>query len=144
MMNSPSWALCLVLFTLGPAVACSQSTATVDVEAPATPAMPSHWRVISDISFAAADIRPVAAKLGAEISALRNTTYDVDGRRVKLNTIVAATTADANVIVRALGKMKPEEWFLRRELVIYEFVGPNDAIPEMHMGRALLATDTSR
>ena len=78
-------------------------------------------------------------KLGAAITALRNTTYEVGGSAFKLNTIVAESPADADEIMRALAKMKPTEWFLRRGLVIYEFVGPNDVIPEMRKGRALLA-----
>ncbi len=131
-------ALATLLLALVSVVACSQTNASADALAPPTPAMPSHWSVISDISFSAADIRPVSASLGAQVSALRNTTYNAGGRTVKLNTIVAATPGDADSIMRALGKMKPEEWFLRRGLLIYEFVGSNDAIPEMRKARDLL------
>ena len=138
-MNSRSLAPRILLLALAASFACSQSHASSNAEAPPAPAMPAHWSVISDVSFGAADIRPVAAQLGAEVSALRNTTYEASGRTVKLNTIVAATAGDADSIMRALGKMKPPEWFLRRGLVIYEFVGSNDAIPEMRKGRALLA-----
>jgi len=130
--------LATLLLALVSALACSQTEASADALAPPTPAMPSHWRVISDINFAAADIRPVSANLGAKVSALRNTTYDAGGRTVKLNTIVAASSGDADSIMRALGKMKTEQWFLRRGLLIYEFVGSNDAIPELHKGRDLL------
>jgi hypothetical protein len=130
--------LAILLLALVSVVACSQTAASADALAPPTPAMPSHWRVISDINFAAADIRPVSANLGAKISALRNTTYDAGGRTIKLNTIVAATSGDADSITEALWKTKPEQWFLRRGLLIYEFVASNDAIPELHKGRALL------
>ncbi len=101
--------------------------------------MPKRWRVISDINFEAADIRPVSVQLGAKVSALRNTTYDINGKRLKLNTIVAATTGDADAIVAALGKIKPKEFFLRRGLIIYEFVGGDDTNREMRKGRARLA-----
>jgi hypothetical protein len=100
--------------------------------------MPSHWKVTSDIDFAAVDIEPVARRLGGQISALRNTTYDVGGKQVKLNTIVAATDADAHSIMEALGAMKSEEAFVRRGRIIYEFVGSNDVLPEIREGRALL------
>ncbi len=128
----------LLAATVAVVGACSETTGASGAGAPPTPAMPAHWKVISDIDFAAADIEPVAQSLGAAVSALRNTTYDVGGKQVKLNTIVAATPTDADSIVAALGKMKPEEWFLRRGLLVYEFVGSNAAIPEMREGRALL------
>ena len=136
MTNFRSLTSLLLAFVL--ALACSRTDASADALAPPTPAMPSHWRVISDISYTAADIRPVSASLGAKVSALRNTTYSAGGPKIKLNTIVAATPADADSIMRALGNMKPEEWFLRRGLLIYEFVGSNDAIPEMRKARDLL------
>jgi len=103
--------------------------------------MPAHWTVVSDENFAAVDIAPVAASLGAEVSALRNTTYDVGGKPVKLNTIVAATATDADAIMAALGKMKPEEWFIQSGLIIYEFVGADDVQSEMRAGRTLLMED---
>ena len=119
-------------------LACDRTTGSASAAAPPTPAMPSHWKLISDIDFAAADIEPVARRLGAKIAALRNTTYDVGGKQVKLNTIVAATEADADSIVRALQGMKSEEAFVRRGRIIYEFVGANDVLPEIRDGRALL------
>lgn len=55
---------------------------------------------------------------------------------MKLNTVVAATDADA--IMKALEGMKSEEALLRRGRIIYEFVGTNDVLPEIREGRALL------
>ncbi len=130
----------LLAATAAAVAACSQTNTASGAGAPPTPAMPAHWKVISDIDFAAADIQPVARNLGAAVSALRNTTYDVGGKQVKLNTIVAATPTDADSIVAALRKMKLEEWFLRRGLLVYEFVGSNATIPDMREGRALLAS----
>ena len=82
-----------LVITLAFALACDRMTGSASAAAPPTPAMPSHWKVTSDIDFAAADIAPVAQKLGGKVSALRNTTYDVGGKQVKLNTIVAASDA---------------------------------------------------
>ena len=123
------------LVVVSASVACSRSTPAT---APATPAMPAHWKLVSDENFAPADIKPVAARLGAAVGALRNTTYDVDGKTVKLNTLVAANATDADAIMAALGRMKPEEFFIRRGLIIYEFVGPDDAMAEMRDARSLL------
>ena len=137
-MNSPTITnLQLVIFAIA---FCIQSSAATATEAPPTPAMPAHWTVTSDVNVASGDVRSIAAKMGGRVSALRNTTFDVDGNRVKLNTLVAATRRDADSIMRALKKYKPREWFLRRGRVIYEFVGPNDAIPEMRKARDILAS----
>ena len=124
--------------TLAFALACDRMTGSASAAAPPTPAMPSHWKVTSDIDFAAADIAPVSQRLGGKVTALRNTTYDVGGKQVKLNTIVAASDADADSIMEALKAMKSEEAFVRRGRTIYEFVGTNDILPEIRNGRALL------
>jgi hypothetical protein len=129
-----------LVIALALALACDRSIGSASAAAPPTPAMPSHWKVTSDIDFAAADIEPVARRLGGEISALRNTTYDVGGKQVKLNTIVAATDAAADSIMEALEAMKSEEAFVRRGRIIYEFVGANDVLPEIREGRALLVS----
>jgi hypothetical protein len=131
--------VCLSLgVTLAFALACGPPIGSASAGAPPTPAMPSHWEVTSDVDFAAADIEPVAQRLGGKVTALRNTTYDVGGKPVKLNTIVAATEADADSIMKALKSMKSEEAFVRRGRTIYEFVGANDVLPEIRAGRALL------
>jgi hypothetical protein len=127
-----------LVIALAFALACDRSIGSASAAAPPTPSMPSHWKVTSDIDFAAADIEPVARRLGGKISALRNTTYDVGGKQVKLNTIVAATDADADSIMEALQAMKSEEAFVRRGRIIYEFVGTNEVLPEVREGRALL------
>ena len=44
-------------------VACSSAAG---VEAPPAPTMPAHWTISSDVSFAPADIEPVADALGAD------------------------------------------------------------------------------
>ncbi len=120
--------------------ACSPASKPAVSAAPPTPEMPAHWRIVSDIDFGRSDIQPVSASFGANVRALRNTTYDVAGLRVKLNTIVAASEADARVIVMSLGKMKPAEFFVQRGLVVYEFVGPNAAMEEMRLARKRLTS----
>jgi hypothetical protein len=130
-----------LLIPLALALACERLTGSASAGAPPTPPMPPHWKVTSDIDFSAADIEPVAKRLGGKVSALRNTTYDVGGKQVKLNTIVAATEADADAIMEALKGMKSEEAFVRRGLIIYEFVGANDVLPEIRGGKALLLSE---
>jgi len=123
-------------------IACGYpAPAALVSEAPPAPSMPEGWRATSDESFSAIDIRPIAGRLGGEIAALRNTVYDVEGKRVQLNLIVAADEASAEAIVEALHGMKPADFVLRQGLRIYEFVGKDEAIPEMRAGRAHLEND---
>jgi hypothetical protein len=114
------------------------STLLTAAQSVAAPAMPAHWKITSDMSFSAADIEPVAARLGGAIAALRNTVYDVEGKRVQLNTIVATDKANADKIIASLRKMKSEESLFQRGLTIYEFVGPNDVLPQIRAGKAYL------
>ena len=127
-----SFTLVVALFAVA---ACSSSAG---VEAPPAPTVPDHWTISSDVSFVPADIRPVAEALDANVTALRNTVYDVGGKRVQLNTIVAATSADADAVVAALVRVKPAEFAIRHDLIVYEFVGADDVLGEIRAARALL------
>ena len=64
------------------------------------------------------------------MTALRNTVYDVNGKRVQLNTLVATDAANADRIMVALREIKSDIALLRRGLIIYEFVGKNDRVAE--------------
>ena len=103
---------------------------------PAAPTMPSHWKVTSDVDFPADQIKPIAEKLGGNVTALRNTDYDVNGKRLRINTIVASDDANADSIMESLRKMKSDVALLRKGLIIYEFVGTNDVLPEIGEGKA--------
>jgi len=131
----------LAAFAASLSVACVDTAPAGVAEAPPSPAMPESWRVISDVAFSSADIAPVARRLGGEIAALRNTAYDAQGKRVQLNLIVAADEANAVAIEEAIHGLKPAEFVLRRGLRVYEFVGTDEAIPEMRAGRAHLERD---
>ncbi len=120
------------------AIALGVACASGESKAPPAPQMPDAWQVISDEDFAPNEIRVVSDRLGAELSALRNTTYDVAGERVKLNILVSASDEDAEKIVAALSEMKPEEFFWREERLVFEFVGSNASIPAIREARALL------
>ena len=124
------WILTSVVLVAG----CSAGQSAPSAEAPAAPTMPTGWKITSDQVFAPAAIKPVSDRLGGEVRALRNTVYDVRGKSVKLNTLVAASASDADRIMNRLLAMKPEEFVLRQGLRIYEFVRPNDAIPDMRTG----------
>lgn len=132
----------LLLLAVSIIAACSGSnTSDNEVATPPAPAMPEHWTIVSDQAFAPADIRPISEKLGGQITALRNTVYAVGTNTVRLNTIVAATPADADAIMDVIGGMKPSEWFVRQELVIYEFVANDAALDDMRAGRTMLLAE---
>ena len=78
-------------------------------------------------------------KLGAKLTGLRNTMFDVGGKRVKVNTLVASDATSAQALMTNLGTTKPEEFLLRVGLYIYEFVCTNDAIPDARVGKKHLA-----
>ena len=67
---------------------------------------------------------------------MRNTIYAVNGKRVQLNTIVARDAASADEVMRSMREMKPDDFLLRKGLTLYEFVGMDEALPEMRAGRA--------
>jgi hypothetical protein len=124
------------------AIAFALASAAAWAEAPAAPQMPSHWHVAYDFEVPPDQVAAIEAKLGAEISALRNTAYDVRGKRVRINTIVAPDVESADALMRGLLRMKSELALLRKGLLIYEFVGTNDVLPEIREGRAHIASGT--
>jgi hypothetical protein len=103
-----------------------------------TPNMPDDWSVTSDQIFARSDIRPISSSLGGRIAALRNTMFEVDGKRVKVNTLVMRTITDADNVMISLRAVKPDDFLLRNGTTIYEFVCANDAIQHVRQGKAHL------
>ena len=132
-MSRPASALlcCLLISVVS---ACSEKLDGESVRTAAAPTMPAEWSVTKDETFSPADIRPLSEKLGGEVTALRNTTYDVKGLPVKVNTIVTASSSDADKIMLKLRTIKPQEFLLRDGRTIYEFVGTNDSLPAMRAG----------
>ena len=128
---SLTWIFATALLIAGCAVDTSN-------HAPAAPEMPSSWRVTSDMSFVAADIKPISKRLGGLVAKLRNTTYDVEGKPIKLNMIIAASPEDAEKIMVSLRSAKPDEFLHRDGLTIYEFVGTDYVIPDIHAGKVYL------
>ena len=109
-------------------------------EAPPAPQMPSGWHVAFDFAVPPDQLAAIESNLGASISALRNTAYDVKGKRVQINTIVASDAKSADTLMAKLLQMKSDQALLRRGLVIYEFVGPNDVLPYIREAREHIAS----
>jgi hypothetical protein len=107
-------------------------------EIPPVPKMPSNWKVLSDFQVPAEQVKKMSAKLGVDLGAVRNTIYDVDGKRVQINVIVTPDLKSAEKLMTRLRSMKAEEALLQKELTNYEFVGKNDAFPLIIEGRNYL------
>ena len=123
----------IAIFCLALGLLCS--SAALAGEAPPAPEMPANWKIISDWSVPAQQVSAMSAKLGADLSSVRNTVYDVNGHRVQLNLIVTPDPANAAKLMNKLKSIKTEEALLRKGLAIYEFVGQNDALPAIAQGR---------
>jgi len=102
------------------------------------PKMPGHWKVITDTQVPADQCNAVSFKLGADLTSLRNTTYDVNGKSVTINTITATDSGNAEKVMAKLKSIKSEKALLRKNLIIYEFVGQNDVLPYIAEGRRYL------
>jgi len=97
--------------------------------------MPSEWRVLSDIQVQSDQVKAMSRKLGADIGSVRNTVYDVKGKRVQINVIVTQDMLNAEKLMTTLRSMKSEQALLQKGLIVYEFVGPNDVLSVIAEGR---------
>ncbi len=107
-------------------------------EIPPIPQMPAHWKIVYDFSVPAEQVKAMSSKIGADLSGVRNTIYDVNGKRVQINVIIAPDSGSAEKLMTKLKSIKVEESLLRKELIIYEFVGQNDVLPLIAEGRKYL------
>lgn len=122
------WAICLS--------ACFQyNTRAYGSENPPVSDMPSEWRVLSDIQVQSDQVKAMSRKLGADIGSVRNTVYDVKGKRVQINVIVTQDMLNAEKLMTTLRSMKSEQALLQKGLIVYEFVGPNDVLSVIAEGR---------
>jgi hypothetical protein len=104
-------------------------------EVPPAPKMPSHWKAISDFQVPAEQVKAMSTRLDVDLSSVRNTVYDVNGKRVQINVIVTPNPASAEKLMAKLRSMKAEEALLQKEETVYEFVGQNDVLPLIAEGR---------
>ena len=116
-------------------VACSADGSEAISKAPPAPEMPADWKVVSDFDVPVEQIKQIAQKLGVSLSSLRNTLYDVKGQSVQLNVIITPDPANADKLMTRLRTMKGDVALLRKDLIVYEFVGQNDVLPVIAEGR---------
>ncbi len=118
------------------ATGCSKS----GDEAPPAPAMPEVWTVKLDKTFDhnEREFLETEGRLFGRMKALRVTIYEVNGRNVKLHTIVPKSSEEADKMYRALAHRKQPWSYLRKNEILYEFVGPEEAEQDIVKARELL------
>jgi len=104
-------------------------------DTPPAPEMPAHWKVISDFQVPSAQVDAMSRKLGAELTGVRNSVYDVNGKRVQINVIAASDAGMVEKLMTHLRSIKAEDALLKKGEIVYEFVGQNDAFPSILEGR---------
>lgn len=102
---------------------------------PPLPEMPAHWQMVSDLQVPAEQVKEMSVKLGAQLTAVRNTMYSVNGKPVQLNVIVLPDEYNAEKLMAGLKAIKSAEALLRKGTIVYEFVGKNDVLPSIAEGR---------
>jgi hypothetical protein len=114
-------------------IVCSSISAKTP--APPAPDMPPDWKVTADFEVPPKQVETIEDKLDVKLSSVRNTIYDVNGKKVQLNVIITPDPANADKLMAKLREMKGEIALLRKELTVYEFVGTNDVLPIIAAGR---------
>ena len=97
--------------------------------------MPPDWKVTADFEVPPKQVENIEDKLDVKLSSVRNTIYDVNGKKVQLNVIITPDSANADKLMAKLREMKGEIALLRKKLIVYEFVGTNDVLPIISAGR---------
>ena len=134
-MQCAAWATALFLGACSPPGGKEPGGKAPGAEAPPAPEMPAHWKVTSDFQAPVEQVKALTEKLGARLSSVRNTVYDVNGKRVQINVIVTPDAESAAKLMTKLRSMKVEEALLQKDLIAYEFVGQNDVLDLIAEGR---------
>jgi len=70
--------------------------------------------VVADFLASPADLRAFSSQMNAVLLGVRNTSFEVEGLRIKVNTLIAAGPADAERAIRYLKDVKSEQALLQR------------------------------
>jgi len=138
MMRFLLLALC-VLLAMGIIGGCERADEQPAVAVP-TPKMPDGWKVVEDFQVSPTQLKEFSARMNADLHGIRNTSFEVEGLRIKVNTIIAATAADAEKAMSYMKGIKSEQALLLRELTIYELVGTTEVNHLIPVARQHLET----
>jgi len=128
---------CVLLF-LVIAGGCQKSAELSAGTIPA-PQMPPEWKVVDDFLVTASELKQFSSRMNADLVGVRNTSFDVQGLRVQVNTVVAASPADAEHVMDYMKGIKSEQALLLRGTTVYEFVGTSEVNHLIPVGRQHLS-----
>jgi hypothetical protein len=103
-------------------------------EPPAAPAMPGDWKVAQDDAADRNKVWEFEYRLECKVKAVRMTLYTVNAKRVQLNTIVPRDAIELDKCYRMLANKRAMGTYLRKNELLYEFIGTNDATDEVAKG----------
>jgi len=103
-------------------------------EPPAAPAMPAGWKIVQDDVADRNKDSEFEYRLEGKVKAVRMTLYLVNGKRVQLNTIVPRDAMEADKMYRMLANKRAPGTYLRKNELLYEFIGTPDAATEVEKG----------
>jgi hypothetical protein len=103
-------------------------------EPPAAPAMPADWKVAKDDVADRNKVWEFQYRLEGKLKAVRMTLYMVNGKRVQLNTIVPRDSTELDKCYRMLANKRVQGTYLRKNELLYEFIGTPDATNEVAKG----------
>lgn len=96
--------------------------------------MPADWKAAQDDVADTNKIGEFAYRLECKIKAVRMTLYMVNGKRVQLNSIVPRDAAELDKCYRMLANKRAQGTYLRKNELLYEFIGTPDAASELAKG----------
>lgn len=133
--------LCAGLGLAGSAACSKTSVTSTESTTETPPAAPSFdgWTIKTDTVVQRDKIGEVEYRLEGKIKALRNTVYEVHGKKVQLNVIVPQDAQEADKLFRILANKKPAWAYVRKGGLIYEFVGQNESMEDIQAAQGKLS-----
>ena len=88
--------------------------------------MPKGWKLVQSIDVPGRQLNTIGQKLGGKMKSLANTVVSYNDRKIKINTLIAASEKDADQIEKKIRSFKSSPKMVHRDgLTIYEFVTGN-------------------
>ena len=97
-----------VLISIGIIGGCESADNQPAMAVP-TPQMPDGWQVVEDFQVPPVQLSQIAAKMNADLLGIRNTSFEVEGLRIKVNTLITGTQADAEKVMIYMKGNKSEQ-----------------------------------
>ncbi len=133
--------LAAALLAASPAGCSKSSTSSAETADQAPPPAPAFdgWTVKTDVVVQQDQMYAAERRLEGRLKALRNTIYEVNGKKVQLNVIVPQDSSEADKIFRILANKKPPWSYVRKGDILYEFMGQTESMADIQKAHDKLA-----